>query len=330
MGNMNLNHFDYEVCLFALPSSLSSCIACFVVSRNCSLCLELGQEEASRRMHDHWGSMFVEVDFQNMASKGVNHIRLPMGYWDIIETYPYVFGGADYIDQAIHWADKYGITVLIDLHGAPGSQNGNDHSGQSGPVNWPEPDNVALTVQVLDMMAARWANVKNVWGFEMLNEPAASISHDLLTDFYRDAYWAIRKHSDSTMVVLNSLYGPHDWTANVLPEPQYRNAVLDLHLYVVWSGYTTFDQTMQGAVQFGEEIRALVPFYPVIVGEMSLAVEFGGEYTSTMRQDFADAEFTSFSENAFGFVFWSEKLEYDTPDWSFVSGFSYIKDYYLV
>jgi hypothetical protein len=293
-----------------------------------TLMVELGPEEASKRMHDHWAGWFVEADFQRMADMGVNHVRLPMGYWDMIETYPFVFGGADYIDKAVNWSARYGMTVLIDLHGAPGSQNGNDHSGQSGDINWPLPENVAETVVVLGMMADRWANVKNVWGFELLNEPGADISHDLLTSFYRDGYAAIREHSDTSHVVINSLYGPHDWTASVLPEPEYRNAVLDLHLYVVWSGYSTVDESFQGAVEMGEEIRRLTPYYPVIVGEMSLATGIAG-YTNEDRQVFADTEFTSFTENAYGFIFWSDKLEYVSDDWAFVDGFSYVKDYYL-
>ena len=62
-------------------------------------------------------------------------------------------------------------------------------------------------------MSARWANVPGVWGFELMNEPHYSRSHELLTEFYRDAYDAIRKSSPDTHVVINSLYGPHDWTA---------------------------------------------------------------------------------------------------------------------
>lgn len=292
-----------------------------------TLCLELGPDEASRRMKNHWETWFVESDFVAMAKRGVNHVRIPMGYWDVIETYPYVFGGAAYIDKGVALAAKYNMTVLIDLHGAPGSQNGNDHSGQSGEINWPEPENVAMTVEVLGMMAARWAGFDNVWGFELLNEPAASISHDLLTQFYRDAYWAIREYSDSTHVVMCSLYGPHEWTASVLPEPEYRNAVLDLHMYVVWSGYTTMEQAYQGAIEFGYEIRALTPYYPIVVGEMSLCTGLNG-YTAENRQEFADYEFTSFSENAFGFIFWSDKLEYESEDWAFVDGFPYISKYY--
>lgn len=30
--------------------------------------------------------------------------------------------------QAFEWGEKYGVGILIDMHAAPGSQNGDDHS----------------------------------------------------------------------------------------------------------------------------------------------------------------------------------------------------------
>jgi len=294
-----------------------------------TLCLELGPDQASTRMQKHWQTWFTEADFRDMAqTRGVNQIRIPIGYWDIEMSSPYVFGAMSFIDTAIEWAAKYGMAVLIDLHGAPGSQNGQDHSGHAGDIKWTEPANVAKTVEILGKIAARWSSLPNVWGIEMLNEPHYSISHDLLTQFYRDSYYEIRKYSESTHIVMNSLYGPHDWTANVLPEPQYRNAVLDLHLYTVWSGATSIQQIVDMTTQWGDEIRALTPYYPVIVGEMSLGSSLGSQYTNEMRQMQADSEMKSFQNNAFGYYFWGEKLEYYSEDWSFVNGFSYIKTYY--
>ena len=53
-------------------------------------------------------------------------MRIPIGYWAFqIESWePYCQGQLPYLQQAIQWARQYGIKVLIDLHGAPGSQNG--------------------------------------------------------------------------------------------------------------------------------------------------------------------------------------------------------------
>ena len=37
-------------------------------------------------------------------------------------------GGYTYVDQALAWGQQYGIGVLIELHAAYGSQNGQDNS----------------------------------------------------------------------------------------------------------------------------------------------------------------------------------------------------------
>lgn len=41
-----------------------------------------------------------------------------------------------YFTRAIAWARKYGIRILLDYHALPGSQNGWNHSGKSGQINW--------------------------------------------------------------------------------------------------------------------------------------------------------------------------------------------------
>ena len=41
-----------------------------------------------------------------------------------------------YFTKAISWGRKYGIRILLDYHALPGSQNGWNHSGKSGQINW--------------------------------------------------------------------------------------------------------------------------------------------------------------------------------------------------
>ncbi len=93
------------------------------------LCVHLGPAEAERRLKAHWDSWITEADFVAMKDAGVNHVRIPIGYWafDIKEGEPWVAGSWDYVVKALGWAKAHGIQVMIDLHGAPGSQNGNDH-----------------------------------------------------------------------------------------------------------------------------------------------------------------------------------------------------------
>ena len=56
----------------------------------------------------------------------LNHVRLPIGYWafDVQGGEPFIQGQLPYLQRAVTWAGNYGLKLIIDLHGAPGSQNG--------------------------------------------------------------------------------------------------------------------------------------------------------------------------------------------------------------
>ena len=82
----------------------------------------------------HWDSWITEKDFQWMASIGINTVRLPLGYWHLptehtagtaYESVGHIYQGAwSRVIRTVAMAADHGIGVLIDLHGAPGSQNG--------------------------------------------------------------------------------------------------------------------------------------------------------------------------------------------------------------
>ena len=74
----------------------------------------------------------------SLSAAGLNHVRIPIGFWayDVSGGEPYIQGQAAYLDQAIGWARDNGLMVILDLHGAPGSQNGFDNSGRRGSEQW--------------------------------------------------------------------------------------------------------------------------------------------------------------------------------------------------
>ena len=69
---------------------------------------------------------------------GLNFVRIPIGYWafQLLDNDPYVQGQVQYLEKALGWARKNNIRVWIDLHGAPGSQNGFDNSGLRDSYNF--------------------------------------------------------------------------------------------------------------------------------------------------------------------------------------------------
>lgn len=55
--------------------------------------------------------------------------------WVVAHIHVHVFP-LRYILKLLGWARKYGIRVNLDLHTIPGSQNGYNHSGKLGMINF--------------------------------------------------------------------------------------------------------------------------------------------------------------------------------------------------
>jgi aryl-phospho-beta-D-glucosidase BglC (GH1 family) len=69
----------------------------------------------------------TEEDFAQIAGAGLNWVRLPIAFW-AIDTWagePFLPKVSwKYALKAFDWARKYGIRIMLDIHTAPGSQNG--------------------------------------------------------------------------------------------------------------------------------------------------------------------------------------------------------------
>lgn len=91
----------------------------------------LGEAEAFRRLSRHWNSWITQDDFAQIARAGLNHVRIPIGYWAVapVPGDPYVQGQLPVLDRAIGWARDAGLKVLLDLHG--GGHLGRIHPGSS-------------------------------------------------------------------------------------------------------------------------------------------------------------------------------------------------------
>lgn len=79
----------------------------------------LGKEAAGSLLTNHWNTWITQDDFNQIAAAGLNHVRIPIGYWAIspLDGDPYVQGQLPILDKAITWARSAGLKVLLDLHG---------------------------------------------------------------------------------------------------------------------------------------------------------------------------------------------------------------------
>jgi glucan 1,3-beta-glucosidase len=80
---------------------------------------QLGKDAAKSKLQNHWNSFFTQDDFHQMAAAGLNHVRIPIGYWSVIpiDGEPFVQGAYDKLGEALEWANSAGLKVMIDLHG---------------------------------------------------------------------------------------------------------------------------------------------------------------------------------------------------------------------
>lgn len=130
---------------------------------------------------------------------------------------PYIQGAAPYIDQAITWARQTNLKVWIDLHGAPGSQNGFDNSGHRIPTpGWESGNTVNITLQVIQMLADKYAQPSYqdvVVAIELLNEPLGSAlaSTGELVQFYKDGFGEVRSVSDTPVVLQDAFEQSTFW-----------------------------------------------------------------------------------------------------------------------
>ncbi|XP_024388190.1 probable glucan 1,3-beta-glucosidase A [Physcomitrium patens] len=128
----------------------------------------------------------------------------------------------------------HGIKVIIDLHAASGSQNGQEHSSScNGISEWAKQggtDYLYESIMATEFLASRYTNNQSLLGIELLNEPSAEmVPFDVLEYYYKWSYSVIRNHTASAyMIMCQCIRG--DWTefVNVLPAD---NVVLNVHLY---------------------------------------------------------------------------------------------------
>merc|ERR1712086_413543 len=120
-----------------------------------TLCEALGPTEGNAVMRAHWDAWYKEANISDLADRGVEIIRLPVGDWTLDPYGPYVGcmdGAAEKIDWFYDTCAKYNIKVLMDVHAMKDSQNGYDNSGKQSNVKWLDAD----TFTHWPFQAANW------------------------------------------------------------------------------------------------------------------------------------------------------------------------------
>lgn len=273
---------------------------------------------AREKLRDHQKSFIREEDFRWMAKHGINAVRIPVGYWILEGDSPYA-SSIGRLDWAFRMAEKYQLSVVVCLHGAPGSQNGRDHSGRVGKAEWfKDPAYRQATIDILVRLAERYRDSAAFWGLELLNEPPFGLFHFTLRRFYNQAYRRlIAVTLPTTRVIFSDAFTPRLMSVAIWPAAG-RPTVMDIHWYhflnplVRWLPLNWYFRWI--IPMHRRLLRRLSRTQEVIVGEWSgvIAGETLERYPAAEHEALMEENLRrqiAAYETAYGWFYWSYKTE---------------------
>ncbi len=190
----------------------------------------LGEKALQDFERAFYSTFIQEEDFKRIAEMKMNCIRLPFHH-GLIETAPYRYSakGVAYLDQAIRWAKKYGLYVILDLHGAAGCQNHDWHSDSLGKAElWGNKNFQKRTAALWEFLADRYRDESTVAGYDLLNE-AVIADEKKLNDLYRVIIQAIRSADKNHVLFVEG----NKWATDLkcLERFHDHNLALSIHFY---------------------------------------------------------------------------------------------------
>ncbi|KJA20294.1 glycoside hydrolase family 5 protein [Hypholoma sublateritium FD-334 SS-4] len=302
----------------------------------------------------HWDTFITESDFNYLASIGINTVRLPIGYWTLGPNFTagtaFEDVGQAYANswprvlRAINQAAHANIGVLLDLHGAVGSQNGQPHSGISDGQTqlFAIPENMDKTIAALEYVAGQLQSVNNVVGIQILNEPTYGTG---LEDFYTRTIEALRAtgpNAEDMPLYMHDGFQSDKFSPFIANRTDF--VVQDHHSYFV---FTPADQAESATQHTNDVNNTISPALlntskqdrrNLIVGEWSCAlspqsVESDGDATQ-VRKQFCTKQMQAYEADAAGWSFWSYMKEDcdNDPGWCFKAavGKSLPHDFYTL
>ena len=272
-------------------------------------------------LEEHYRTWITRDDIEWLKQAGVNLVRIPIPWW--------LFGEGVYhrsveaIDTALVMISDVGLDFMLDLHTAPGCQNGFDNGGIQYVIDWPkDPHNIDKTIDVLAQIMERYNHLEHFHSIQLLNEPHTSIPLKLLQDFYVRAYKRLRTIHPSRHIVMHDGFRLNKWKPFFTKHP-FTNVILDTHMYQCFDA-SLFEFGIEEHCDHAHTRKAILQqieqYVPVVVGEWSLGLRMNGKMKQNDNDDnlakYATAQLEAMSECT-GHIFWSYKVLDDYSGWNF-------------
>lgn len=280
---------------------------------------------AVEKLEHHRKTFITEADFMWLHKHGIKAIRLPVGYWALRSDSPFI-DATVYIDWVMEMSSRYNLSVVIDLHGLKGSQNGYDHSGRAGPARWLHNASYRRqSVATLVDVAKRYKNHSCFWGLQITNEPRVGILQLTLRRYYKQAYSQLSKILlPQTNIIFSDAFSPRllSLTLRRAAHP----VMMDVHLYhmtTFLSQFFSVEWYFKKMARRHKMLQRLTKVHSIMIGEWSGVMR--GETMKTVKPDKREALFRRYvtiQQRDYGQFaaqfYWSYKTE-QPGEWNFRS-----------
>ncbi len=258
----------------------------------------IGEQKAAQFWKTYRKNYITEADIKRIAELGYNSVRPALNSRLFItegENNQFVDEGFELLDNLIAWCEKYNLYVIIDMHGAPGGQTGQniDDSPNNEPELFMNPKNEDLLVKLWVKIAERYKDEPIVAAYDLLNEPlpegtgAAAKYKDKLVPMYQRLIKAIRAVDKKHMFTIEGYNWANNWS--LFDKPLDQNTFYQFHYYC-WDKPDNLN-SIAGFLKKQKELNT-----PVWVGET-------GEKNNAIY--FATSQY--FEKHNIGWSFWPWK-----------------------
>ena len=302
-----------------------------------TLVTRFGKEKTLELWELYRDNFWTDADFQICVDMGINTIRLPFGYWTIDPEYNNVpeISGKKYnftiLDKFITRAADFGIYIILDLHGAYGSQSGQDHTGEdiSNAANvdfYRNETKMSKTLDIWTEVAARYEGHPAIIAYDTLNEPSIkggawgngdnpTGTVNQIHDFLNRCYQTIREVDKDHIVMIETC-----WEGDKMLTLHNKAASSGWNWTNVWYSfhhYTGQNSAASHKTAWDDRVVSDVPgraFYQTVPVQM-------GEYSCYNNQTSWEQSHASMKQYRWNWTMWTYKVSKDVSGWGIVHAY---------
>ncbi|KAH8924689.1 glycoside hydrolase family 5 protein [Atractiella rhizophila] len=165
---------------------------------------------AQAGFESHWANWITQDDINQMASYGLNTVRIPVGHWIVEDTKTsddhYATGGFTYLKRLLSWISDAGMYAEIDLHAAPQVQTENQaftgHTVDTpGFYNQDSFGRAKLWAWNMTQSKSNDPDFAAVFAIEAVNEPTRSGAQNGLIDSYYPTFYQTVRDTEAQLGV---------------------------------------------------------------------------------------------------------------------------------